>query len=438
MAKSVEDMIVPEKRRSIRDIPIPANRRRATSVPPPTIDRVERSTTQTSVSPGMPPVRRRRSRAKVWIVTFLSIFVLVFALLAFFNSSSLVYTPKSTSVAFSRDNFTAKREGEGSLLFSVVKLSRDLGKEVAASGETEVNRKASGTIVVYNNASAEPQRLIATTRFEAANGKVYRVAKDIVVPGKMTVGGVVKPGTLETLIYADEAGETYNMGLSDFTLPGLKGSERYNTIYARSKTAMAGGFVGKEKGVSEEDKTRVSGELETTLKTDLTSEALSQVPDGFVLIPALSSVVYEDLPQSQAAGADKVTINKKGNFYGVMFKTKELSNSLTKKKVTINKDESVDLDLANLTFAFTNPQVDLASVSEINFSVSGTGLAVWSSDEVALKADLVGHNKKDLPLILNNYPSIVSARPIIRPFWKSSFPSDASKIMVERESTDNK
>ena len=62
--------------------------------------------------------------------------------------------------------------------------------------------------------------------------------------------------------------------------------------------------------------------------------------------------------------------------------------------------------------------------------VSGPATVVWQVDEVALQADLAGKNKNELPMILNNYPTVVSATPLLRPFWKSTFPEDSSQIKV--------
>ena len=87
-------------------------------------------------------------------------------------------------------------------------------------------------------------------------------------------------------------------GLSDFTLPGRAGTPRFSTIYARSKTGMSGGFVGVEKTVSESDEAQAKSQLEAALRSELISDSIAQVPEDFVLIPALSTVTFEILPQT--------------------------------------------------------------------------------------------------------------------------------------------
>jgi hypothetical protein len=56
---------------------------------------------------------------------------------------------------------------------------------------------------------------------------------------------------------------------------------------------------------------------------------------------------------------------------------------------------------------------------------------VWPTDEVALKSDLIGKHKRDIPAILNNYPTVTSATATIWPFWKSSFPTDSTRISIK-------
>jgi hypothetical protein len=448
MPKNIEDIIVPERKRSIRDIPIPESRRKNNGYSAP-FTPVASTTAQPSVSTlasnkNFDSMRNldteekkkvsRFPRKRIWIASVAVLVVLIFSILSIWNGATLTYVSKSASLSFDNDIYIAKKSGEGELLYSIVKLSKDKGMDAPTSGEEQVNRKASGTIVVYNNASTEPQRLIATTRFETPTGLVYRVPKDITIPGKKIVSGVSQPGMVEIVVYADEAGEKYNIGLFDFTLPGLKGSARYSTIYARSKTSMSGGFVGVEKVVSSQDKAKVKNELETVLREEIILEAKAQVPEDFILLESLSSITFEDLPQTNSINRGNVTVNIRGNLYVVMFKRSDLFNRLAMEKVPLAVNDSVDIvgiDSLNIALSGVLPK-DLSSADEIKLSVTGETLVIWRTDEVALKADLIGKHKRDIPSILNNYPTVVSATASVRPFWKSTFPDDPERIKVEK------
>lgn len=438
--KIVDDVILPEKKRSIRNIPIPAERRRAprsadslTRTTPPRV--ADLNEEYSSVPPQVPPKRElpRRYRShhrRVWLVTGATLAVLAFALLSFFDNATLAYTPKTAALTFENEIYSAAKTGEGELLYSIVKLSGDKGKAVTVSGEQEVSRKASGVIIVYNNASAEPQRLIENTRFESPSGKIYRIQQAIAIPGKK--GDT--PGTIEVTVYADQPGDSYNSEPADFTVPGLKGTPRYTTIYARSKGPLTGGFVGREKVVSEADLIKARSELRAALSEELMVRAQAEVPPDFILFPSLSSIAFEDLPQSSSGESGTANVNLRGHLYGIMFKRADLSEELAKNKTAFTANENVEIvSFDNLKFSFNgNPPTELLPLNKISFKVSGTGTLAWRTDEVSLKSDLMGRRKKEVSSILKNYPTIVSADVSLRPFWKTSFPSEAGKISVKR------
>jgi hypothetical protein len=436
MPKIIDDIIVPEKRRSIRDIPIPEGRRKDIKHVSSPAPKEIRSFLNSRNGFDMPEEHRppKRSKKGLWVAIGISLLIIIFAILSLFNSATLAYVPKSQTLSFNNANFTAEKTGEAKLLYSVAKLSKDKGAEVSTTGEASVERKASGIIVVYNDAGTESQKLVENTRFETAEGLVYRIKNAITVPGRKTVNGTTQPGSLEVTVYADEAGDKYNIGLADFTLPGLAGTSRFSTIYARSKTEMIGGFVGRESVIKDQDRTQARSKLETLLKEELLSEAKAQVPKDFILFPSLSYVTFEDLPQTEASGKGRVMVNLRAHLYGVMFKRNDLSNFLTSEKITLASEEAVDISsLDDLKVAFVGvAPSDLPRANEIKFTVTGEVTAIWRADEVALKADLVGKHEKDIPSILNNYPTVISATATIKPFWKNSFPSDAERISVKK------
>jgi len=102
---------------------------------------------------------------------------------------------------------TSNKTEEDSVRYEILKLSSSKTSSVPATGEEEVELKSSGKIVVYNNFSSEPQRLIVRTRFENPEGLVYRIPESIVVPGRINKNGATIPGSIEVEVFADEVGE---------------------------------------------------------------------------------------------------------------------------------------------------------------------------------------------------------------------------------------
>ncbi len=442
MPKNIDDIIAPNGRKSIRSIPIPENRRRLN-----VIEEDSKAKTKIKVSDYEEPIQRPRSsfgrgsskysKKFLWIGASVGVLILAFAIFSLFSGATVTYTPKTSALSFTKDTYTAYKSGDKVLLFSVVKLSEDKGVKTPASGEENVSIKASGSIVVYNNSGKAEQKLIKNTRFQTPDGKVFRIPNEIVVPGQKMVNGSLIPGSVETIVWADQPGAEYNIDLSDFTIPGFKGDPKFTTIFARSKTSMTGGFVGMRKKVSDADLSAANTTLQTQLKTELMSQAKAQVPPDFIIFPNLVYITYNNLPQTNPT--DKgVTVNVHADLYGVMFKKVDLANFLAMKKLTNPESIPVDVpDLSKLDLTFIGQSArDLLKTDQLSFQVAGSATAIYLTDEDALKKDLVGKQKTELDTILKkSYPGILEANAVVRPFWKNVFPSDSTKIKIIENST---
>lgn len=358
----------------------------------------------------------------------------------FFNDAILTISLKHADVTIKNQAFLAGGEGGDALAFQLMTLSDESSLNLIATGEKNVTSKSSGKIVIYNTFSAEPQPLIKNTRFQTADGKIYRIRNSIVIPGQKIVGGKPIPGSFETEVYADTAGPEYNIGLVDFTIPGFKGSPRYEKFYARSKTPMTGGASGLVKVVSDADIQKAKETLSVGLKDKLFAEALAQKPKGTILYK--DAVFYSFTDTADTAADEKnpndtsVKFTMKGTVTGVLFHEEDLSKHIVKAS-----DASADVssnDRIRVTgieaFEFAPqsaggvPQKDSDTFA---FSLGGAGSAVWQVDTAALAAKLAGIKKSEYTNVFAEFPGIEKANARIRPFWKTKFPSDASKIHIE-------
>ena len=415
-----DDIVPPEiKRRRATDAPPRVEDRRVPPVAPPT-------------TPRRPAARSRFFRKTPILAGLAGVLVLGFIVFNLFSGATLTYAAKSADITLNKDIYTATKEaGEDGLPFSVIKLSGEKGVNVKANGEEQVSEKASGRIIVYNNGSSNSERLIKNTRFETPDGKIYRIQEDITIPGKTASGA----GSIEVTVYADKAGAEYNTGLTDFTVPGLKGDPRYSTIYARSKTPMTGGLVGLAKRVSQGDMENAKNNLEASLKEDLVNQAIAQVPGDFILYPNLVSITFSDLPQTNAENGE-VTINRSAEFSGVIFKKSDLNEFLGQRKLEGAIPAPVELsDLSSLQAAFAGESnVNLLEASSIQVELSGNLKAESVVDENSLKSKLRGSAKSSLDDILREFPSIENASLVVRPFWKSAVPDETEKIKIVKSS----
>ncbi len=435
MPRNVEDIVPPK--RTIRDIPLPDNRQRGsirepvdvTPPPPPTLPPIERPLAKSHQGYTYDAPAPSRKKVFVWIGLVLVIIIAGLAAFSLFGGAMLNYTPRTANLTFDKSTYTAVKSAEstsGKLLYSVVQIPGDKSAQAPATGQTQVSVKAQGTIIVYNTGAA-PQQLVATTRFATTDGKIYRIPTGITVPSK---------GNIETTVIADKAGADYNIGLSDFSLPGLKGTPQFSSVYARSKTNIAGGFIGTQGKVSSADMVQAKTLLDAALKTDLVTKAQAQVPADYVLFPNLSQISYDPLLTGSSTDTTAV-VSEHANFVGVIFKKSDLSFYLASQKLDTPPFSSVEItDWSGLNVGVSSStKLDLLNGTSITFQISGAAPLLWVTDEKALASDLAGKSKSDLPTILKNYPSVESATAMIRPFWKSNFPSDAGKIKIQANAT---
>jgi len=201
-----------------------------------------------------------------------------------------------------------------------------------------------------------------------------------------------KPGTVEVTIYADEAGEAYNVGLVDFTIPGLAGSPQFESLYAKAKTPIGGGFVGARPVVSESKAAEVRGVAREALTADLNGTIADQIPSGFTLLADSVSVSFESLSNGEGDGAGNATIREKGTASALVFPTDALASAIARKTIGTYDDDAVTIGSTN-TLKVTNlPTItELQGATELTIAVEGTVDIVWKVSVSDIKTGIAGN-----------------------------------------------
>ena len=339
-----------------------------------------------------------------------------------------IFPYKETLTVDSRLRARANTTADG-LQFEIAQLSAEESGLVTATGITSGGQKASGKITVYNNYGSAPQKLIANTRFQTSDGKVYRIKGAISVPGM---------GVLEATVYADQAGEEYNIGPADFTLPGLKGGARFEKVFAKSKSAMSGGSSGNIRVVKKEDIDSVRASINEKIKNRLTEMFSKQKPEGYVLFDDAVKIEYienSDNPKVGDSSGRAMTFKVKGSATGYLFKKDALSKALTDdnagdlKKVPKNDPILVE-NIESLDFSLISAD---AKNKEITVRLKGNADFVWTVDTAKLLEEMLNYKGKDYTSVFQNYPAIAKASIVQSPKWWPRFPKDKSKIKINIE-----
>lgn len=381
---------------------------------------------------------RRKRRPLPLILAFSTVLFLVggFAVANYFANATIEITPISHEVSLNHEFSAVKDANEDELGFKFMSFNEEQSKNVPATVEKKIQKKASGQVLIYNSYSGNSQRLIKNTRLESPDHKIFRIDSSVVVPGaKISGGKVVTPGSVEVTIYADAPGEEYNIGTTNFTIPGFKGDPRFTKFKASSKpdSPISGGFFGTVKVPTEEVILAAQDELRQELKKLAVEKVRSEVPESFSFFPGSVIIKFEDVEQSFAEEeAAKVSVRAITSVF--FFDTALLAQKLS--KVALPEDMNGEFSVANLpslTFAFTEPvdNMVLADLIKIRFQVSGEASFVGSVDSGAIGKALAGKPKKDFRTIINDQNNIDNAIAIVRPVWKTTFPLDSKKITVK-------
>lgn len=426
--------VVPPNDRSIRNIPVPAHRKRAPHEEIeqyiPEVDDGER--VGIDIDPSPRSRRPSRGRLVLWVGAAGLVGVLMAVLLSYFFAGATVTVTPKREVAPAATALTAKLDAPlGTLPYQTITQSITGSRTVPTSGEATVSRRASGTITISNTYSTSAQRLIKNTRFEAANGKIYRIDASVDVPGaKKQADGTLMAGTATTQVFADSPGAEYNQGPTTFTIPGFKGDPRYSKFSARSTTPIKDGFVGTEKVVSDADLKAARAAIESELSGKITETLKQNLPDGFMYVEGSVRIATEDMPRG-TDGSGGAIISIRGTGTAAIVKADYLASALLK---------ASSKDYAGEAVYFSDPKtVALTSASplsedlrgDLSVSISAPVDIVWQFDQSALTTALVGAPASKLQSIMQQFkPAVDQATVSLRPVWTSSFPKDPSKIKL--------
>ena len=327
---------------------------------------------------------------------------------------------------------------QDALTYEVMTLDATSESQVKASGQVDVETQATGKIEIIKTTPGT-ERVIKNTRFRAPDGKIFRIKESVVIPG--SVNNV--PGTIQAEVFADQAGEEYNLPIGTrFNVPGFEESglgDLYNAIYAENKSAFIGGFKGPQFQIDETELGTARQALQVKLRDDLLARVEQEKPNGFLTFPGAVAITYNQLPAIEY-GDDLVTIKEQAVLQIPIFKASDLGTYLAKEAVATYSGGSVRIDDPKaLTFEYqaasTSASV-IANEPSLTFFLKGKPKLIWEYDAEKLKKDLAGLPKTSLSSAIAGNQSIESAKVSITPFWKRSFPNDATKIVIVEELKD--
>lgn len=359
----------------------------------------------------------------------------IFAILAIAGSAAYLFLPKaSINVSVKSKIQSVEMQIDGNSAASgidlvnevipakSIALTDEISKSYEATGAKDSSsQKAKGMITIYNEFSSSPQPLVATTRFESADKKIFRLAKTITVPGMEKVGSENKPGAIEAEVVADEAGEEYNIEPASFSIPGFEssGSEKFTKIYAKSFKAMIGGGKGsqKVKTVSDSDISSAKNKALQELKTAITQKLKDSVGSEFIFLDDAVNIEDAVYTSTKSSGdiADNFSITVKAKAEAVVFKENDVksiaANAIGKKgeKGTKIPENSINLEFGKADVNFKDGSIVIRA--------HATGNIVPEIDLEKIKKDLLGKNEDEIEPYITSYSNNIEKIEVA--YWPS-------------------
>jgi hypothetical protein len=399
--------------------------------------------------PGSSPVTARREekiikteRVKGKPIRYFVFFTMVFVILGIF-AGVYFYLPKANLVIYLTDqeesislNVEANTEASSVekdkkiIPAALEQIEKEQTSEFEATGSKTGAGKSGGKVVIYNEFSGDNQPLVATTRLETSDGKIFRITKNIVVPGMTKIGTEIKPGAIETDVVADKPGAEYNLGPENFKITGFKGGPKYEKFYAKSTKEMTGGSEGETSIISSQDITDAKEKLISDSKREAVREMVESVPSGRKIFEDTIVAEVENTSASAIVGAqaEKFSYTVKVKAKTLSFSEEDIKNILTDSLG--QEGDGGDGAIFNKSLNYILAEEDIEK-GFARFEVK-TDLSFLSDvDSANFKRGILGKNSDEIQVIAKSYPAIRKVDISFWPFFVSRVPLSEKRVNIE-------
>jgi hypothetical protein len=292
-------------------------------------------------------------------------------------------------------------------------ITESLSQNVATSGLSDVAEKATGVVTLVNE---EPvaQKFRAATRLESTGKLIYFMEnKETIVPAK--VGD--KPGTIDITITAEKAGPEYNIEKSDFVVPGWReiNSTKFTTQYGHSKTAIAGGFIGKKATVDPVQKEAALTSLKQAISKRVEERASRELPEMWFTLSKGSLIYTEPVLSSRFETQSELSISASVTYK--IANRVDVGRFVAKQEAGLDQYTVIATNTSGLVFDGTK--------------LDGTVIVKPLVPEALYKQKLLGQKKDKVKALFASLPELSGMEIKLTPFWKRVLPSNPAKIIIK-------
>jgi len=386
--------------------------------------------------------RIKTKRKKLFSIILPFIFISLFYYLGFvaLTKAEILITSKKLTLSLDNDQVLIdKNIAEANYSQKVIPgnlfiFPENEEKEFKSTGQAKDEQQAKGIITIINNFSSSPQILVATTRFEAPDGKIFRLDSRIVIPGATMKDGQLEPSSIDVNVTADKPGPEYNIpGCSDnckFTIPGFKGTPKFDGFYGISNKPMTGGSLGSVPMVTAEDLKKAEDTILESISNKINEDLKNKIPNNpKILDGAKSSIKIVKLSSDVSVGdfRQSFTVTAAGEIRVIAFREQDLIEFI-KSRFEAQKPEKYDYcGSPSIEYNDLKPDFEKRTL-KLTISVKQTVCYRLSQEEI--KKDVAGKNQKELEVILKSMDGIETGKVRLFPVWLKKVPTNFKKINI--------
>ncbi len=390
------------------------------------------------VTPPMIEEKRKKWFLK-WPIIMITIILLIvvagYFASTYYSQATFTIIPKVVPVSVNGTYVAQGTSDNNGLIYEVITLKESATSTVPATSGPVTSTKATGKVTFYNSYSAQSIRLIAGTRLSGDNKLLYRLSSSIVVPGYTKTAGNIVPGKITTNIIADQPGQNYNFNLidaDDLKVVAYAGSPKYDSVYAKPITAVAGGFSGAKKNIDSAVMASTTANLKSKLTDLLLQKSKLQIPNGYISYDKNYSLVFGNTVIG-GSESNTATVSLEGTIYVVALpKTRLIEAFAGTQTVSLFSPftytapglESLNVSITNIKDFSPTKKGALVLNAKGDFKIVGT----IPIDEI--KKKLAGSTLSSTQDVFKAYsPVIESGSGELAPPW-ANIPTDLSKVKV--------
>ena len=387
--------------------------------------------------------RYKKEKRPVWVPVSICALIVVFVVGVYLfiklPKADIIIWPKVETLSFKQTITADKSVDSVDTVKSIIpakflQVTKTGSQDFPATGNASNEGYASGTITIYNKFDpVSPFTFKAGTRFISDSGKLFVASQKIVIPAAKKSGSKITPGSISVKIQAVEGGDVYNIAPSNFSVPGLKGTAYYYSIYATSTSPMTGGYAGKVKKVTDDDIQGAKDVLTKKTTSDATAALKSQVSSDYVLLDnsILSTATSASTKTKVGTTADNFNYQVTVSASALAFAKADL-DQFAKDYVVSQIPEGKTLLDNSSKIDYSAGLVDVSggkAVLNLDFS-SGVYQNV---DKNSLSLSMLGENYSQIEQTINSTLGDNVSRKQIKfwPFWVTSAPRNQKAVTVE-------